>query len=224
MTISLPSFHNGVPLPLASVPCLPIHEFRATVIAGLREGSMLTALFGAPMEDGRIQLISILADPGTSSLSALSAEVDESYPCLTVECPQAHWFEREIAEQWKVEPLGHPWLKPIRFHAPYRTDGAAQASIPGVTDFFAVGGDEVHEVAVGPVHAGIIEPGHFRFQCHGELVLHLEISLGYQHRGVESALLGGPGKRTIHEIETLSGDTSIGHATAYCEAVEGLTG
>ena len=224
MTISLPSFHNGVPLPLASVPCLPIHEFRATVIAGLREGSMLTALFGAPMEDGRIQLISILADPGTSSLSALSAEVDESYPCLTVECPQAHWFEREIAEQWKVEPLGHPWLKPIRFHAPYRTDGAAQASIPGVTDFFAVGGDEVHEVAVGPVHAGIIEPGHFRFQCHGELVLHLEISLGYQHRGVESALLGGPGKRTIHEIETLSGDTSIGHATAYCEAVEGLSG
>ena len=54
-------------------------------------------------------------------------------------------------------------------------------------------GEEVHEVAVGPVHAGIIEPGHFRFQCHGETVYHLEISLGYQHRGVERALVGGPG-------------------------------
>jgi len=199
-----------------------MREFRAKIISALSEGATLTALFGTPMEDGRIQLISILADPGTSSLSALSAEVDESYPCLTVDCPQAHWFEREIAEQWKVEPQGHPWLKPIRFHAPYRTDGVAQAPTPGVTDFFAVSGDEVHEVAVGPVHAGIIEPGHFRFQCYGERVFHLEISLGYQHRGVEPALVGGPGKRTIHEIETLSGDTSIGHATAYCEAVEGL--
>ncbi len=83
-------------------------------------------------------------------------------------------------------------------------------------------GDEIHEVAVGPVHAGIIEPGHFRFQCHGENVFHLEISLGYQHRGVERALLGGPDKRTVHYLETLAGDTTIGHALAYCEAVEAL--
>ncbi len=83
-------------------------------------------------------------------------------------------------------------------------------------------GDEIHEVAVGPVHAGIIEPGHFRFQCHGEYVFHLEISLGYQHRGVERALIGGPDKRTIPYMETLAGDTTIGHALAYCEAVESL--
>lgn len=224
MTIALPSFHNCEPIPLASVNCLPIHQFRASIISALREGSMLTALFGTPMKDGRVQLIGVLADPGTSSLSALSTEVDESYPCLTVDCPQANWFEREIAEQWQVKPQGHPWLKPIRFQAPYRSEGAAQAPVPGVTNFFAVSGDEVHEVAVGPVHAGIIEPGHFRFQCHGERVLHLEISLGYQHRGVESALVGGPGKRTVHEIETLSGDTSIGHTIAHCEAIEGLCG
>jgi Ni,Fe-hydrogenase III large subunit len=60
------------------------------------------------------------------------------------------------------------------------------------------------------VHAGVIEPGHFRFQCHGETVYHLEISLGYQHRGVERALIGGPTPRTIHTIETLAGDTTIG--------------
>ena len=72
------------------------------------------------------------------------------------------------------------------------------------------------------MHAGIIEPGSFRFQCQGETVLHLEISLGYQHRGVEQALVGGPNKRTIHTMETLAGDTSAGHATAYCQIVEGL--
>jgi Ni,Fe-hydrogenase III large subunit len=92
----------------------------------------------------------------------------------------------------------------------------------GVADFFQMAGEEVHEVAVGPVHAGIIEPGHFRFQCHGEMVHHLEISLGYQHRGVERAMLGGPHPRSIHYAETLAGDTTTGHAAAYCRAVEAL--
>jgi Ni,Fe-hydrogenase III large subunit len=91
-------------------------------------------------------------------------------------------------------------------------------------DFYRVEGEEVHEVAVGPVHAGIIEPGHFRFQCHGEEVFHLEISLGYQHRGVERALLGGPDRRSIHYAQTLAGDTTVGHTTAYCQVVEALAG
>ena len=99
-----------------------------------------------------------------------------------------------------------------------------EAPVVGVTDFFRVEGEEVHEVAVGPVHAGVIEPGHFRFQCHGEEVFHLEISLGYQHRGIERALIGGPDKRTIHLVEQVAGDTSVGHATAYCQAVEALAG
>src|SRR5207245_832724 len=89
---------------------------------------------------------------------------------------------------------------------------------------YRIEGDEVHEVAVGPVHAGVIEPGHFRFQCHGEDVMHLEISLGYQHRGVARALGAGPDKRSIHYAETLAGDTTIGHATAYCTTVEALAG
>jgi Ni,Fe-hydrogenase III large subunit len=74
------------------------------------------------------------------------------------------------------------------------------------------------------VHAGVIEPGHFRFNCHGERVLHLEISLGYQHRGIEAALRGGPHKRSIHLAETIAGDTTAGHATAYCQLVEALSG
>ncbi len=223
MTISTPSFRNGEPVSLASIPCLPVGEFREAIISAVAGGSALTALFGTQAENGGIQLFGVLADSMAGSLCALRSEVNGAYPCLTVECQQAHWFEREIAEQWNIEPQGHPWLKPIRFHPPYRSS-AAQSPLPGVTEFFKVDGDEVHEVAVGPVHAGIIEPGHFRVQCHGERVFHLEISLGYQHRGIEPALIGGPGRRTIHLIETLSGDSSIGHATAYCEAIEGLSG
>ena len=97
-----------------------------------------------------------------------------------------------------------------------------QPILPAVGDFYRVEGDEVHEVAVGPVHAGVIEPGHFRFQCHGEQVFHLEIALGFQHRGVEQAMVGGPTKRSIHYAETLAGDTTIAHATAYCQVLEAL--
>ena len=76
--------------------------------------------------------------------------------------------------------------------------------------------------ASGPIHAGVIEPGHFRFQCDGERVIHLEIALGYQHRGIERALVGGPNKRTVHYMETAAGDTTVGHATAYALVLEGL--
>ena len=93
---------------------------------------------------------------------------------------------------------------------------------PNGTDYFKVRGKEIHEVAVGPVHAGVIEPGHFRFQCHGENVFSLEIELGYQHRGIERQLIGGPDKRSLHFMETLAGDSSIGHGTAYCQLLEGL--
>ena len=88
--------------------------------------------------------------------------------------------------------------------------------------FSTIAGDEVHEVAVGPVHAGIIEPGHFRFQAHGEEVLSLEIMLGYQHRGVERLLETQERARAIYVAESIAGDSVIAHASAYCGAVEAL--
>src|SRR5436189_313690 len=227
-TIPSLSIRNGEPAPLREVPVLTLPAFRDAVLGGIQDGGRIAALFGQPLETDGVRLIAVLAHGKEGTLSVFSAVVGDAYPALTPDCPQAHWFEREVAEQWGVRPLGHPWLKRIRFHGSYRTghDGwphTDHASVPpGVVDFFRVEGEEVHEVAVGPVHAGIIEPGHFRFQCHGENVLHLEISLGYQHRGVERALVGGPNKRTIHYMETLAGDTTIGHATAYCQAVEAL--
>jgi Ni,Fe-hydrogenase III large subunit len=218
---------NSEPAPLAEVPALPVDAFGAELSARVGSGARLAALFGRPVDSSGLELFAVLADAEAGQLALLRTAVGDSYPCFTRDCPPALEFERELAEQWGVRPAGHPWLKPIRFQSCYRARTnlfrLPEGSPPGVIDFFRVAGEEVHEVAVGPVHAGIIEPGHFRFQCHGEHVLHLEISLGYQHRGVERALLGGPTKRTIHYSETLAGDTTVGHATAYCEAVEGLS-
>jgi hypothetical protein len=92
-------------------------------------------------------------------------------------------FERELAEEFGIEPVGHPWLKPVRYpQNPIRKNSQAVPASICIQNFYKVEGDEIHEVAVGPVHAGVIEPGHFRFQCFGEEVFHMEISLGYQHR------------------------------------------
>ena len=218
--------HNCEAVPVSRIPLLSISEFRDGVIGMVAAGARLSAFFGQPSGSG-VRVFAVLAKDESGTLALLSMEVEKSYQSLTPDCPQAHWFEREIAEQWAITPAGHPWLKPIRFHPPYRagdpSSGGATGSI-GVTDFFQVKGAEIHEVAVGPVHAGIIEPGHFRFQCHGENVYHLEISLGYQHRGLERGLLERPAKRRIHLIESIAGDTTVGHATAYCHAIEVLSG
>jgi len=237
---SISTIRNGEKVSLADLSPVAFDEFRETILSAVEAGAHLSALFGATIPEAGIQRGRKAADPGGLRLFAMlagevegtltltSTRIGDTYAALTPDCPQAHWFEREIAEQWGVRPDGHPWLKPIRFHHSYRErydawNRPAEISIlPGVTDYFTMTGEEVHEVAVGPVHAGIIEPGHFRFQCHGEKVYHLEISLGYQHRGVERALIGGPDKRRIPYMETLAGDTTIGHTLAHCEAVEAL--
>ena len=221
---------NGAAVPLGDLPRLDLDALRDVVIGAPQRGRRVSALFGAPGAGG-LRVYAVLADDDAGLLECAWAELaGDEFPSMTPECTEVHLFERELAEQWGVVPRGHPWLKPVRFHPSYRPGhdawgrSAGAAPVPGVTEFFRVEGDEIHEVAVGPVHAGVIEPGHFRFQCHGENVYHLEISLGYQHRGVERKLVGGPNKRSIHYMETLAGDTTVGHATAYCQILEGLAG
>ncbi len=221
---------NGQAIPRAQVPCLSLRNFRRRVVDAVADGERVSVLF-SDATSGPLDLYAVLADSTRALLRVGKTTLDsDHFPSLTPECPQVHLFEREIAEQFGVQPEGHPWLKPVRFHASYRPGhdawGRDPGDIPviGVGDYYRVVGEEIHEVAVGPVHAGIIEPGHFRFQCHGEHVFHLEISLGYQHRGAERTLVGGPSKRTIHTIQTIAGDTSIGHALAYSQALEALSG
>ncbi len=217
---------NGRPVDLRSTTVLPLGEFHALILDAVAAGLRVSALFGATAE-GATDLWAVLSDDQRTGLRILRSRVEgDAAPSLTPRCPQVHLFEREIAEQFGIRFEGHPWFKPVRYHASWTAGRDAwnrsEAPAVGVADFYRVEGEEIHEVAVGPVHAGVIEPGHFRFQCHGEEVLHLEISLGYQHRGVERALLGGPGKRTLPYMETLAGDTTIAHATAYARILETL--
>lgn len=223
---------NGVARPYGEIPHFEGSQFRHAILDAVAGGAHVAAMFGhQPRADASVEIHAVLADREGGQLHAARTTVsNDSFLSLTPECPQVHLFEREIAEQFGLRPEGHPWLKPVRFVKSRRPGhdawgrAADEKPLIGVMKFYRIESDEVHEVAVGPIHAGVIEPGHFRFQCHGEQVFHLEISLGYQHRGVERALLGGPNKRTIHYMETLAGDTTVGHATAYCQAVEALAG
>ena len=222
---------NGRTVSLADIPVLEYWEFRSLILESVAGGANLAALIPRRSEEETL-LFAVIVSPGEKELTLVQARVEDSFPSLTPEYPGAQAFEREIAEQWGIIPEGHPWLKPLRFEPPL--SGKANSALPhsfqggkrlpSVMDFFRVEGDEVHEVAVGPVHAGVIEPGHFRFQCHGEKVMLLEISLGYQHRGIEKMLLGGPAVNTRHLLETAAGDTTCGHALAYAMNIEALAG
>jgi len=215
---------NRRAIPWGSVPLESLDAFRDTLVRATAEGWRLASLFGLPDGEDQTRLVAILADDIGGELGATSTLVEQRYAALAPVCSQANRFEREIAEQCGVIPEGHPWLKPLRRHPP---DHAPRNRGVGSLDreaypFFRMEGEEVHEVGVGPVHAGIIEPGHFRFQAHGEAVLFLEIMLGYQHRGVERLLETVAADRGVLVAESIAGDTVIGHAGAYCGVLEAL--
>jgi len=220
---------HGAVVPLTEFPAFDYQQFRESLLAEVAADARVVSYFGRPQATG-LEIYAILSCDLKSELVLLRTQINDSFQALTPECPQLHLFERELAEQYAVRPEGHPWLKPVRFHAPWvdavdiwgRPKG--EHPVVGDMEFYRVEGEEVHEVAVGPVHAGVIEPGHFRFQCHGEKVMHLEISLGYQHRGLEQMLIGGPHPANIYQIEAAAGDTTIGHTTAYCQLLENLVG
>ena len=166
------------------------------------------AFFGK-QEFENVRLYIVLADDKNAQLyvsSVLFYPDMKSYDSLTTEFPQFHNFEREFFEDFKIEPKNHPWLKPLRKN---------QNNYP----FFEMKGEDIHEVAVGPIHAGVIEPGHFRFMCQGEKVYDLEIMLGYQHRNVEKLML----KPNNRLAESICGDSVVAYNMAYSQAMEGLS-
>jgi Ni,Fe-hydrogenase III large subunit len=130
-------------------------------------------------------------------------------------------FEREIHENFGIDFSDHPWLKPVRYAENRADKSLTIKNYP----FFNIDSEELHEVGVGPVHAGIIEPGHFRFVCNGEQILHLEIQLGYQHRGIEQLFIEK--KKLLQRntlAESIAGDSVIGHTTAFAYLWESLSG
>ncbi len=224
MTNAFLEVSNGEKIALENIPHLDFDDFHETALNIVKEGGKVVQYFC--FEDGpTLKFMMVLR---TDALFAASCDAPESYTSLTQTCEPFHMFEREIAEQFGIRPEGHPWLKMVRYHPNYKDapdvfGNDYTEDIPGNYDYYQVDGDEIHEVAVGPVHAGVIEPGHFRFNCIGERVLHLEIQLGYQHRAVENLLHNVQAKRLPIICENIAGDTTIGHSLCMAQAVEALT-
>ena len=216
---------NGKALKRDRIPQLGFDEFRRQALDIVTAGGKVVQFFAYPDGDG-FNLLAVLRN---EQLLVAGCEAPDTYPSLAAECEPFQMFEREIAEQYGIRPEGHPWLKMVRYHPNQRGvedvfGNDYSVDIPGNYPYYSVTGDEIHEVAVGPVHAGVIEPGHFRFNCIGERVLNLEIQLGYQHRGVEPLLLGADPQRWPIIAEGIAGDTAVANCLCMSQAVEALAG
>jgi Ni,Fe-hydrogenase III large subunit/Ni,Fe-hydrogenase III component G len=209
---------------LADIPVLDGAAFAEQLAHAVSAGRRIVSLFGLEETPDTLRLIAILGDDESGRLQVNTALVPQHMPALSRSCPQAAPFEREISEQCGAVIEGHTRPKPVRRHPPDHAPSGWHLQ-PHDREWFPyqlVSGEEVHEVAVGPVHAGVIEPGHFRFQAHGEEVLALDIMLGYQHRGVERLLRACDRPRAVLVAESIAGDTVIAHASAWCGAIEAL--
>jgi len=166
----------------------------------------------------------------------LSTALDGSRPSLPSLAPfiyPASRFEREIHDLFGIEIAGHPDLRPLVKHGfwpedyfPLRKDASCEAfSDDGQPfPFTPVGGEGVYEIPVGPVHAGVIEPGHFRFSVMGETIIDMKSRLYFTHKGTEKLFEGRRPSDGLELAERVSGDTSVGHAMAYCQAIEAAAG
>lgn len=214
---------NNESIGFNTIPVLDYNDFYDFNLSLLTDTNNHCVNYYGVRLEGKLTLISCIADDASSGIYIGITEVDETreYLSLSRHNPAFQMFEREISENFGLKYTGHPWLKPVRF--PHGSHSAIQ----NMNDypFYSIEGEELHEVGVGPIHAGVIEPGHFRFICKGEQVLHLEIQLGYQHRAVEYLFLNKKNllQRTIL-AESIAGDTAIGHASAFVNLWESLCG
>jgi Ni,Fe-hydrogenase III large subunit len=208
-------FSPGIPIITDDIPILSTVEFIEKCLS-LAALSYLPLVYCGSRE--RL-ILCIMGSRDGKDTAVFSTPFPEghSYASLTPLAPVFHIFERELWEEWQIVSTGHPWLKPLRYSDP---DRHAIKDYP----FFSSASPELHEVAVGPVHAGVIEPGHFRFICDGETVHHLEIQLGYQHRGVMELFLEGDICARMQLAEQIAGDSVIGHGMAYVRLIEALSG
>jgi Ni,Fe-hydrogenase III large subunit/Ni,Fe-hydrogenase III component G len=198
--------------------------FRLALAAGHQDAGRLRAvyLFTAPAPDRRVELHVPLdrAHPRVPSLAGLS------FP--------AGRFEREMRDLYGIVPEGHPLPRRLvrHFHWPRgwypMLDGAGDPPDFGDTDgpypFRTVEGPGVYEIPVGPVHAGMIGPGHFRFSVAGETILNLKARLWFTHRGIEKLFAGRDPGQATELAARVSGDTTVGHTLAFCLAVEDALG
>ncbi|MDD5435128.1 MAG: NADH-quinone oxidoreductase subunit C, partial [Nitrospira sp.] len=159
---------------------------------------------------------------------------DPAFPTLTKKFPASYRFERQIQSLMGVNPIGHPDNRPWIKHEDWPKDAwplrksfdpsMYMERVTGEYKFIRAEGIGVFEIPVGPVHAGVIEPGHFRFQAVGEDILNLEKKLGYVHKGIEKRFEALSWEEGVRLAGRVSGDTTVAHSLAYCMAVETMSG
>lgn len=206
-------------------------DWRAAALAATHAGGRLVSLWSADKGDGFAVSAAYAVGEGLVWVELPLAQADARYPDLSAIFPGAARMQRAATDLTGIAPDGatdtRPWLNHGAWdagHFPLRRDAAGRGeSMPGaVTDypFVTVEGDGVHEIPVGPVHAGIIEPGHFRFSVVGEKVLRLEERLGYTHKGVEKRFTELLPAEAVRLAGRISGDSTVAYAWAYCMALE----
>ncbi len=156
------------------------------------------------------------------------------FPSLSPELPAVNWQEREIQDWFGIEAEGHPNPRRVALHDnwpdvnPLRKDFAIDTVLPPFEGeqhvYRPTLGEGVFQVPVGPVHAGIIEPGHFNFAVAGEPILYLQLRMFYKHKGTEKLFEHVPVQQAVYLAESVSGDSAFSHGTAFCHAVERAAG
>jgi Ni,Fe-hydrogenase III large subunit/Ni,Fe-hydrogenase III component G len=218
-------------------PCLHIPIAQWTAMAKLARGSKLRLVaLWAEEEHESFTIHAAFAhkDHGYAlTKTTLDADTGE-FPSITPYYIAAARMERVIHDLFGLIPGGHPDTRPWLKHEhwpqdafPLRKAFAAATTLPRVEGhypFIEAEGDNVYEIPVGPVHAGIIEPGHFRFLAVGEQILNLEERLGYVHKGIEKAMEGRDVPAGARLAARVSGDATVAHSWAYCQAAEQAAG
>ncbi len=178
-----------------------------------------------------LRVHALLHDEAAGSWLLASVVVEAGrYPALSPRRPSAAWFERMIRDLWGHEAAdgrdSRPWLE--HGHWPVTTPMSLRPlprqSPAEPPEFLPVEGDDYHQIPVGPVHAGIIEPGHFRFSALGETVARLEIRLGWLHKGTLGLMRGKSPRAAARFAARLSGDTTVAHSVAFARAAEAASG
>ncbi|MEX1240980.1 MAG: hypothetical protein WEB30_14745, partial [Cyclobacteriaceae bacterium] len=219
------SVANNTCIPLNAIPVLPYEDFLALNAGFARQETHHCVQYFGFNHKGKLKLMCCIANDSDASILVSSAEIDpdtaNGYPSFTAHHLGFHLFERVLHETFGLVYSNHPWLKPVRYSVDRKDRNARVGDYP----FYQIKSEELHEVGVGPIHAGIIEPGHFRFICNGEQILHLEIQLGYQHRGIEQLFLSSSKllQRSLL-AESIAGDSVAGHTTAFANLWECLCG
>ncbi len=218
------------------VPAAAIPEL-AGRLATLGAECQVLAATDTRAASGDFTLTYVFAPPGGAPVATVLASVGADaprFPSLATRSFAASRFEREVHDLVGLEPVGHPDPRRLALHQfwpegyhPLRRDVATRTDFADdgrPFPFRRVEGEGISEITVGPVHAGIIEPGHFRFSVEGETIVSLETRLGWVHKGIEKLFETLPFTRTWALAERVSGDESVAHVVAYCQALESLAG